>query len=91
MTDSETFDPLEAYSLDDLCRAIDSRCFSMFVVCIPRRQVGDGGNGTDVFKSIQWHDYRVLELIGAVGIAERDLHDLASESSGPTKQPKDDS
>ena len=87
---TDTFDPLDAYSLDELCEAIDRRCFGMFMACIPRKQVGDGGDGVDVFHMIRWHDYKVLELIGAVELGRAKLIVDTQASAGQTSKPKDD-
>lgn len=92
MTDGAdpVFDPLDGYPLDDLLDAVDRRCHAMFVVALPRRADGDGGEGVCVFDRTEWHDYRVLDLIGAVELGRAKLLRRAQEAAGPTSVPRDD-
>lgn len=87
---ANSFHPLDAYSLDELLNALDSRCFALFVTALPRKPVGDGGGGVCIVHRVEWHEYRVLELIAAVELGRAKLLRQAQDAAGASVQPPDD-
>ena len=88
MSDAEPgFHPLYAYTMDELFEALDRRCFGVFVSALPRKTVGEG---TTTNKFIRWHDFKGLELLGAVRLAERVLMNEIESVQTPEDDAPDD-